>query len=571
MSYSGAFTFMLHSHLPYARLAGRWPHGEEWIHEALLETYLPLLDVMYNLRDEGIGFRLTFGLTPVLAEQLADPLILEHFERYVEDRIAAADRDILYFSAAENANEHLRVLADWTKQNYVRVQAQFQARFGRDVIGAFRRLQDEGWIEITASAATHAYLPLLRRDSSVYAQVEMGVRTYERLFGRKPKSFWLPECAYRPAYIDETGRKRPGLEHFLAAHGIKVFFTETHTITGGNPVGVATGDVVGPYGAIKRRYVIPPGQEVPKRETTTFTPYFVADTTHFPFKDNSGVAALGRNVRVGQQVWSAQTGYPGDFDYREFYRKSGTSGIQYWRITNNLTPLDQKELYQPEWASCKVDQHAEHFAHLVGDQLRNFRKNNPDGYGIVSANYDTELFGHWWFEGVQFLHKVIRDLAQHPDIEMTTASAFVEAHPPTEVLNLPESSWGTGGNHFVWDNAENHWMWEPIYESETRMETLAEAYSDATPDEMWVLNQAARELMLLQSSDWQFLVTTGQAREYAIQRFSQHHDRFTKLAESLEARTPNVELARELHELDKVFADLDYRWFRPYEVQDAQS
>ncbi len=566
MSHSGAFTFMLHSHLPYARLAGRWPHGEEWIHEALLETYLPLLDVLCNLRDENVQYRLTIGFTPVLAEQLADSLVLDHFDQYLNDRIESAQHDIAYFSAPETKHDDLRFLADWTKNNYLHVQWLFRERFARDVIGAFKRLQDEGWIEITASAATHAYLPLLRRDSSVHAQIEMGIRTYQRLFGRRPTAFWLPECAYRPAYIDDTGRKRPGLEHFLAVHGIKVFFTETHTITGGTPVGVATGDIVGPYGDIKRRYVIPAGHETPKRETTTFAPYYVADTTHYPYRENSGVAALGRNVRVGQQVWSAETGYPGDFDYREFYRKSGTSGIPYWRITNNKTPLEQKELYQPEWASCKVDQHAEHFAHLVGDQLRAFKKQHGDEYGIVSANYDTELFGHWWFEGVQWLGKVIRHLAQHPDIDMTTASAYITAHAPTEILNLPESSWGTGGTHFVWDNTENHWMWQPIYESETRMETLADAYLEPSADDEIVLAQAARELMLMQSSDWQFLVTTGQAREYAIQRFSQHHARFDKLAASLEARTPNVGLAQELYELDKLFSDIDFRWYRAYEV-----
>ncbi|MDX2163136.1 MAG: 1,4-alpha-glucan branching protein domain-containing protein [bacterium] len=557
---------MLHSHLPYARLAGRWPHGEEWIHEAMMETYVPLLETLNNLRDEGIPFRLTFGITPVLAEQLADPLVLDHFDQYLDDRIAAAQNDLEYYEAPDTAHAQLRELAQWNKHIFEKVKAAFQIRFERDVIGAFRRLQDEGLIEISASAATHAYLPLLGRDSSINAQIRQGIRTYERLFGRAPTAFWLPECGYRPAYITEHGDQRPGLEHFLAVNGIKVFFTETHTITGGDPVGVATGDVVGPYGAIKRRYVLPPGQPVPKRETTTFRPYWVADTLHYAEGAHSGVAAIGRNVRVGQQVWSAEWGYPGDFDYREFYRKSGRTGIQYWRITSNQTPLGEKDFYQPEWALCKVDQHSEHFAHLVGDQLRAYRKHSENSTGIVSANYDTELFGHWWFEGVDWLGKVLRHLVGHPDVQLTTASAYIQEHPPVDVLNLPESSWGAGGTHFVWDNGENHWMWPPIYQAEARMESLANQFSHPTADEESVLKQAARELMLMQSSDWQFLVTTGQAREYAIQRFSQHHERFEKLVAGLESGAPNANLAHEWYELDKLFPDIDFRWYRTYET-----
>jgi len=162
---------------------------------------------------------------------------------------------------------------------------------------------------------------------------------------------------------------------------------------------------------------------------------------------------------------------------------------------------------------------------------------------------------------VSWLGKVLRHLANNPDVELTTASAHIAQHPPTQVLHIPESSWGAGGNHFVWDNPETHWMWEPIHEAETRMEALANQHIAPSDDERKVLNQTARELLLLESSDWPFLVTTGQAREYAIQRFSQHLERFGKLAKSLERGAPDAELADEFWELDKVFPDMDYRWF----------
>jgi 1,4-alpha-glucan branching enzyme len=565
----GAFTFVLHSHLPYARLAGRWPHGEEWIHEAASETYIPLLQGLYDLKNDGIRFKLTLGITPILAEQLADPDVLDHLDQFLDERIQAAQQDIVYFEAPDSKDAHLRYLAEWYLHWYKSIKQDFDTRFNRDLIGAFRELQDEGYLEIVTCAATHGYLPLLGRDSSIQGQLKTGISSYRRMFGRDPSAIWLPECAYRPAYLTDDGKLRPGLEYWLGQNGLKVFFSETHTITGGQPVGVAAGDVIGPYGDIKRRYVIPASMTVPERPATTFHPYYVSDTTSGTSAlQHSGVAVIGRNNRTGQQVWSADMGYPGDFDYREFHRKAGTSGLQYWRVTGTKVDLGYKDTYHPDWAAYKVDQHAEHFAHLVGDLVRGYSQQTGE-YGLISSNYDTELFGHWWFEGVTWLCKVLRHLAQTDEVELTTASTFVQQHPPTGVLHIPESSWGAGGNHFVWDNAETHWMWEPIHEAEARMEALTTQYPNPTAGEQTVLNQAARELLLLQSSDWPFLVTTGQAREYAIQRFSQHVERFTTLVKSLEAGTPDVEHADEFWELDKVFPDIDYRWFAAPEVPAA--
>ncbi|MGB7338459.1 MAG: 1,4-alpha-glucan branching protein domain-containing protein [Phototrophicaceae bacterium] len=575
---NGAFTFVLHSHLPYARLAGRWPHGEEWIHEAASETYIPLLEIFHQLIADDISFRVTLGITPILAEQLADETVLANFDDYLDMNILAAKKDMALYAppnitSFENievnrpedttGDEHLYYLANWYREYYERIKHLFNDTFNRDIIGAFRQLQDDGYLEIMTSAATHAYLPLLKYDSSIRAQIAIGVQSYERLFGRKPKSFWLPECAYRPAYVDENGTTRLGIEALLAEKGIQAFFTETHAITGGHPVGIAAGDILGPYGDIKRRYVIPPAKEpMPKRDTTTFKAYYARNTADMNTDNiSSGVAVIGRNNTTGQQVWSEQWGYPGDFDYREFHKKAGSSGLRYWRVTGDNLDLGEKQYYQPDWAAIKIEQHAEHFAHLVGDLLRDYHTQTGD-YGLIASNYDTELFGHWWFEGVPWLKYVLKHLAHYDEIDLVTVSDYLEHHPPQETLHVPESSWGAGGNHFTWDNGETHWMWEPIHNSEQRMQDLAKQFITPSDDEVLVLNQAAREVLLMQSSDWAFLVTTGQAREYAIQRFTQHVERFNQLATSLENNAPKVGLAQEYFELDNIFADINYAIFR---------
>jgi 1,4-alpha-glucan branching enzyme len=549
MTAAGAFTFVLHSHLPYARRAGRWPHGEEWLHEAAAETYIPLLDALYRLRDDGVQAKLTLTLTPVLIEQLADADVQSNFATYLTDRITAAENDVKRFQ--ESSQEQERLLAEFYLDWYRHTLKQFRETYEGNLIPAFKLLQDEGLIEIVTCAATHGYLPLLERDESINLQLKTAVESYNRHFGRYPRAIWLPECAYRPAYVTEDGRVRPGLEHWLAIHDLSLFFAETHMIEGGRPVGMAAGEAIGPYGAVVRRYLVPFSDALPEQSATTFQPYYVSGTD---------VAVLGRNNTTGLQVWSAEWGYPGDFDYREFHKKDGVSGLQYWRVTGAGVDLGQKELYHPEWAAGKVDTHADHFARLVETELETYQKDHGSS-GIISANYDTELFGHWWFEGVSWLEGVLRRLAVNENVELVTASGYIDVHPPDIALNLPEGSWGAGGTHFVWDNADTHWMWPVIYTAEKRMLEAVSKHAGAERPVEQVLNQAARELLLLQSSDWPFLVTTGQAKEYAIERFRGHVERFDTLLDSLQASEGNDVDVTAIWERDKVFPKIDFRWF----------
>ena len=556
----GAFTFVLHCHLPYCRRAGRWPHGEEWLHEALSGTYLPLLNALYDLKEEGFPFHLTLGLTPVLVEQLADSLILEHFHTYLNDKMERAAADLKRF---ENQG-HMTYLASFYLKHYEKLLHSYEHRFRYNIISAFKRLQDEGNLEIITSAATHGYLPLLERDSSIYGQLAVGAQSYQRHFKRKPKAVWLPECGYRPPHYAMVGDRRylkPGFEQFLAELGLGLFFSETHVVEGGEPVGKARGEVIGPYGSIPKRYVVPlPSPQEPTMKTT-FLPYWVQSTE---------VAVLGRNNRTGMQVWSAEWGYPGDYNYSEFHKKDGISGLRYWKVTGARLDLAFKDFYDPYWAERRAIEHAEHYSWLVTDLLSDFYRHHGK-FGIIVAAYDTELFGHWWFEGILWLKEVLRRLSRSDVVELTTASRFIEQHPPEDVMALPEGSWGQAGNHFTWLNVDTDWMWPLVHQAELKMEELVARYPSAEGNMALVLQQAARELLLLQSSDWPFLVTTGQAREYAANRFQEHVDRFNKLAEIATSGQAAEEarcLAQELFETDKLFPDIDYRLFAYRERQD---
>jgi 1,4-alpha-glucan branching enzyme len=628
----GSFVFVLHTHLPYVRRAGRWPHGEEMVHEAMAETYIPLLNALYDLVEEGEQPRLTIGLTPILLEQIADATVCDHFDAYLATRLSLIEANIARFErsvlaewqaahdaaaarrqealqqrrqellerfAEEGAEEddpevmqalqaleddptlppppipvdpqvaemaqkqrdHLLYLARWYRDWYRDIQRSFHERYGRDLVGAFRHLQEMGVLDVLTSMATHCYTPLVERDSTIYAQLRAGIETTRRHMGQFPRGIWLPECGYRPAYVKEGDPSyvKPGIEEFLAEFNIRYFFTDTHVIEGGELVGKAMGDAIGPYGAIPvRRLVIHQYDRPRARVGTTFRPYYVHGVE---------VAVFGRDERTGLQVWSATHGYPGDFRYREFHRKDDESGLQFWRITGSKVDLGHKELYDPYPAFQLVHVHADHFVDVVRGRLAEYRARSGEP-GVVVSAYDTELFGHWWFEGIAWLKEVLRRLSRHPEVELTTARAYLEAHPPEEVLDIPESSWGNGGGHWTWLNPDTEWMWPLIHAAERTMEELVERYESAEGEMAATLNQAARELLLLESSDWPFLVTTGQAKEYAIGRFQGHLSRFNHLVNIARRGYLNDEdraFLREAQELDNPFPTVDYRTFRARE------
>ena len=596
---AGAFTFVLHTHLPYVRENGTWPHGEEWLYEALAETYLPLLDVLTGLQGDGIRGGLTIELTPILCEQLADPLVLERFSDYLDDRLGRADEDAARFTAGAvtgrlepaeggigfaggarpiepDEARALAGLADWYGEWYGGVREAFERRYRRDLVGALRGFQEDGVIEIATSAATHGYLPLLARDSSIRGQIREGIRSYRRFFGRRPRAIWLPECAYRPAVpegtpleaeradLDSGGALRPGLETLLQEEGILVFFAETQMLEGGPATSATRGELIGPYGAVRRRRGAPLPRDEPPRPATTYEPYWVRE---------SEVAVIARNERTGLQVWSGTVGYPGDHVYREFHRRHDVSGLQYWRVSGRDVELGEKVLYDPGLAARRAREHAGHYAGLVHDLLVERRGAGLERPIIVSA-YDTELFGHWWFEGVGWIGQVVRDLAADPAVELVTAGTFVEAHPPTHAVDLPEGSWGLGGTHFTWWNDQTAWFWPEIHAAEGRLEALVArelgGAGPVPPARHAHLRQAARELLLLQSSDWPFLVTTGQAPRYAEERFREHVARFDRLAVALESTDPAAPLPRgaaaerrRLEALDNPFPTLDPASFAP--------
>ena len=516
---TGSFALVLHSHLPYARGAGRWPHGEEWVHEAILGTYLPLLGLLHDLRDEGVRYGITIGLTPTLLEQLADADIDRRFIEYCDDQIRRADQDTKRF--ASRGDTERGALAMFYASLFRAHRDAYTRRFAHDIVGAFADLARTGHVEILTSAATHGYLPLLD-TASVHAQLVVGTRTTRRRTGVDPLGIWLPECAYAP-----------GLETILESFGITHFFVD--------PALLGAKRLVehGHRFEVRRSGDAVAAPLVGGNDVDVMRPYLVRE---------SRVAAIARHDTVSGQVWSAMMGYPGDPSYREFHRKDERSGLRYWRVTDVQTGLSGKALYSPGAASERVRSHAEHFAELVRDTID--AKASP----LLTVTFDAELFGHWWFEGIDWLGRVLRELAARGP-RPVTVRGHLRASPPRERVALVEGSWGKNNDHSTWLNERTEWMWMELARMANEMAALRAVYVTGALRER-AARQAARELLLAESSDWPFLVTTGQAADYAAERFRAHAMRFRHCVEIALRGTDEDEVElRSLERADNPFAD----------------
>ncbi len=562
----GSFCLVLHGHLPYVLRHGLWPHGEDWLYEAAAETYLPLLGMIDECAGLGVRPHVTVGLTPVLLEQLAHEDFKRGFEKYMLDRLNRAKRDRDEFHS--QGNPEMAKLAERWIEWYGSLDRQFQG-MTRDVPGAFAERARSGLIQMLASAATHPYLPLLYEDSGIRAQLRAGLSSTRRILGFQPQGLWLPECGYRgggpwQTHIGWAGKdNRFALDQLAADEGLTHFFVEHHLIERSNSELVLAD---GRWRKVDWQEAV----KYPGRGwRSVHEPHGVSSDGSSPPR----MVAFARDPQICQQVWSGKIGYPANGVYLEFHKRWGQKrGLRYWRVTATNVDLGQKHLYEPHVIAGKIHEQARHFCQSVRQRLWEHHR-RTGRHGLVAATFDAELFGHWWFEGPQFLRDVILTLNAEPDVELTTPEEFLRRHPVDKAVSMPAGSWGENGDHTVWAREKIAWMWEIEY----RCEALFGKLTYQLPwrqrkDVRDILRKAGRELLLLQASDWPFAVSRGQAVDYGIKRFMLHVGRFETLAELCEKLAEDSAYLGRLTELEKhevkdadlhdvVFSKVDLDWW----------
>ncbi len=520
----GYLALVLHAHLPFIRHPEYDSFLEEnWFFEAITDTYLPLVNVFDGLITDNVDFRMTISLSPTLINMLRDEFLVNRYVKHLDKLIELTRREL------ERTKDDPRVnkLAYMYNARFNNAKYVFCDKYGKDLTRAFKKFQDLGKVEVITCCATHGFLPLMDLyKQAVRAQIKVAVDTYREVFGSVPKGIWLPECAYHP-----------GHDEILKEFGIKYFFVETHGILFGSP---------------RPKYGI-------------YSPYYC----------KSGTAVFGRDMESSKAVWSSKEGYPGDYNYREYYRDIGFDldyeyikpyisdcgtrvnvNIKYHRITGES---DSKDIYDRERAVETVASHAGNFMFNREKQVEHLA-GLMDRKPIIVSPYDAELFGHWWFEGPEWLNFLLRKMNYDQDVVKTiTPGEYLKLYDKFPVLTPSMSTWGYKGYNEVWLDGCNDWVYKHLHKMAELMTRAAKEYKDVSGIEKRVLNQMARELLLAQSSDWAFIMKTGTFVEYAVNRTRDHIGRFLALHDQLRKGTIDVGLLEETESRNNIFENIDFR------------
>ena len=525
MNKKGYLSFVLHAHLPFVHHPEDDSLLEEsWLFEAISETYIPLLKMFKKLEEENVKYMITMTMTPPLLSMLDNELLKKRYIIYLKDRIELSLKEI------ERTKDNVKInkLSRYYYERYKEDLNFYLNTLKSDIISGFKYFQDKGFLEIITCGATHGYFPILiLNEKAVKAQIQVGVETYEKYFGRKPNGIWLPECGYVPES-----------DKYLKEFGIKYIITETHGILYANP-----------------------------------RPVF---GTFSPIVSPTGIVAFGRDLESSRQVWSSIIGYPGDYNYRDFYKdigydiedyeyikpyiaKNGVrvhTGIKYHKITGKTF---EKDIYDLDDAMQSAENQASHFIHSRIKQLK--QAENMPIPPVILCPYDAELYGHWWYEGPYWLYILFKKI--HFDqntIELITPSEYLKINSEIQESAPCISSWGANGYSEVWINESNDYAHKHLLTLANRMTYIANKFKNETdPLKIRVLNQLARELLLLQSSDWLFIITNGTMVEYAHRRINLHTGRFNALYKMLEQNEIATNYLKDLEIKDNIFKDIDFR------------
>ncbi len=530
----GYLLLVLHAHLPFVRHPEYDYFLEEnWFFEAITETYIPLLQMFEELVRDDVDFRISMSITPPLMEMLSDKLLQDRYVEHINKLVDLAEKEVLRTMFMPDFNK----VAKFNLELFESSRTLFCDVFKCDLINGFKKFQDIGKLEIITCTATHGFLPLMDLNKhAVEAQIKIAVDTYKNHLGKQPNGIWLAECGYYKKH-----------DELLKKHGISFFFTDAHGVLFSEP---------------RPRYGV-------------FAPVFC----------KTKVAAFGRELESSRSVWSAEVGYPGHPEYREFYRDIGfdldfdyirdyihpdgiriNTGIKYYRITGKNG--EEKEIYDPVKAKERAKIHARHFYDARVKQIEKL-SGLMDRPPVIISPYDAELYGHWWFEGPVFLNQLLRCCAEEGSkITSITPVGYLEKHPENQVVQPSISSWGSNGYAAVWLSECNDWIYRYLIECSDRMVELA-TFHDSIGDVLVkrALAQAARELLLAQSSDWPFIITTNTMVPYAIKRVKQHISRFLRLYNDIKNKTIDAVWLANIEYIDNIFPDIDYSVYKDSEKQ----
>jgi 1,4-alpha-glucan branching enzyme len=375
-----------------------------------------------------------------------------------------------------------------------------------------RGLVDAGTVELLGGPLAHPFQPLLAPRLREFALRE-GLADSRQRLAHTPAGIWAPECAYAP-----------GLERDYAAAGVSHFMVDGPSLRGDTALGRPVGD--------------------------------------------TDVIAFGRDLQVSYRVWSPKSGYPGHAAYRDFHTYDHRTGLKPARVTGRNVAPEDKAPYDPQRADAAVDVHVADFVEQVRRRLATESERIGRPAHVIAA-FDTELFGHWWYEGPTWLARVLRALPE-AGVRIGTLADAVDGGFVGSAVELPPSSWGSGKDWQVWSGEKVADLVQLNAEVvDTALSTVDKALEqkatlDGPSTRDRVADQILRETLLTVSSDWPFMVSKDSAADYSRYRAHLHAHATREIADALASGRRDIaqRLADGWNRADSLFGALDARRLR---------
>lgn len=521
------FSLVLNAHLPFVRRPEYPDYLEErWLFEAVSECYLPMLRAFRRLEADSVPFKLALSFSPTLQAMLTDPLLQDRYLAYTDKQSDFARREIERCGASSPEGR----LASMYASLYESDRADFLDLYQKNILRGFDYFHKKGMVELLTTTGTHAFMPLYSEyPESEAAQVETAIISHRKNFGKSPQGFWLPHLGYYP-----------GLENVLKSYNLSYAILDPRALIFGDPV--------------------------------PFSGCFA------PVRTPCGFYAFARDAESVSALYDGKEGYPSAPAYRDFYRDVGydlpaelvadfmpdgktrvPTGFKYRAIGMDGA---EKRIYDAEKARAQAVEHACNFVYNRRLCLKRAQE-CMEVPAMAIAAFDAELLGHWWFEGVDWLEAVLREFAADGDgPRCVTPSEYLEKAAGVQESQPAFSSWAESGYCEPWLEKSNAWLCRHIYKAACRMVELADRFPNESGLKERALNQAAREILLMQNSDWPYLMRTPGSEPFAKAQMEDAIGNFSKIYDMLSRNAINTEWLTRLEKRNNLFPFINYRMFR---------
>jgi 1,4-alpha-glucan branching enzyme len=521
-------SLVFNAHLPFVRQPDSDIIQEErYLFERLSDTYIPFLKMLDHLDADRIPFKIAVSFSPTLCHMLRDKLLMQKYLAYVDTQIEFGLREL----DRTSGDPELHALARHYYDTSVDHKFLFAERYQSDILGVFELFRQKGKIEFLTTAATYAFLPFYTGYAeNLQAQIEVALASHRSYFDKNPLGFWLPELGWSS-----------DIDHHLRSYNIHYTIVNAHGLVLGNPLPK--------YGSF------------------------------YPIKTPAGVEVFSNDFYSAKDVWNKNDGFAWNPLYRDSQKDVGyeipaenlfpfiqagqariPTGYKYWAKAKNE---HRSHIYDPKTAQKQAAKDAASFLNNRVERLHQ-ASSLMDVPPISVWTNNIDDFGYRWYEGIRFLDALFREAAKRTDIQFILPGDYLSNCPVDSYQTmLPEfSSWGTNGYAETWLDSSNDWVYRHISRSINRMIELAERFPDEKGLNERALNQAAREILLIQASDWPKMISMNDNADFAKQQIESSLRNFTAIFEALGSSYASPEWLTVLEETNNIFPSINYRVFR---------